>query len=168
MTAVLIQLGGSIVSTALVFNRVGSRASCLLPALGSLLVCLCMSPPVSAQVILSDTQFDITSNWTVYGPYLSPSDAQNSAFSAQQQPDGGLPGPHLNISHTLATVNSGAVSSWAALINETLSWEPSELRVGAVAQLSFHIDAHRPASTTGADKRIGTKGVGMYGFPTVF
>ena len=132
---------------ALVFARVWSNAPRLLPVLGSLLFCLGMSPTVRAQVVLSDTEFDATNDWTVYGPYLLPADAQNSAFDAQQQPDGGQPGPYLNISHTRATVNSGAVSSWAALINETLSWEPSELRAGAVAQLSFHIDARRLAST---------------------
>jgi hypothetical protein len=134
-------------NAGVVFDCLFSRLSRPFPVLGSLLVCIALSPAVQAQVILSDTEFDVVNNWTVYGPYLAPTDAQNSAFNAQQWPSGGLPGPYLNISHTLATVPSGAVSSWAALINETLSWEPSELRAGAVAQLSFHIDARRPAGT---------------------
>lgn len=95
--------------------------------------------PALAQTKLADTEFDLANDWTVFGPWINPADARNGDFIAQQRLEGGLPGAYLELTHTLPTVSSGSVGSWAALIFEKYAWNPS----GYCDALDFRIDARR-------------------------
>jgi hypothetical protein len=77
----------------------------------------------------------------MYGPYSSPSDAQNVSLTAEQRLSGGNPDAHLELVMRTGTVDAGAVASWAALINTTMAWDPAMDADGPLGQVDFKLDA---------------------------
>ena len=82
----------------------------------------------------TDTEFDVDSDWSVFGPYDTPENATGSAFSAQQGNGGN---PHMEVMHTRAAVSSGEVFTWGMLINNTFVWDPAEGADGALGKIDM-------------------------------
>lgn len=103
----------------------------------AVLACLALflwGDTVLAQIQYSDTEFDVANDWTVFGPYNDPPDAQNSAFSAQQMSGSN---PYMEVTHARGTVSSGMVGTWGAVINNTLVWDPSESADGKLGKIDM-------------------------------
>lgn len=103
-----------------------------------LLLIMSISSGLQAQTVYSDSEFDVASDWTVYGPFFTPESATNTGFDAQQAFDG--LNSYLQVTVNRGTVNSGDVSTWGAVINNAFVWDPSDAQQGAIATLAVQFD----------------------------
>jgi hypothetical protein len=106
-----------------------------------LLVCTCGlvgGEAALAQTVFNDTKFDVDNDWSSFGPYVVPKDATNAAFSTRQVLGNGV--AFLEVKLTRATVSEGSVGTWAALINDTLVWDPADDKDGPIGKIDFLID----------------------------
>lgn len=97
-----------------------------------------VSPPTLAQSVYIDSDFDVANDWSVIGPFVTPDTAEDGAFSAQQAVDNG--NSFMDVGLTRATVSSGEVATWGAVINDTFTWDPSDPNQGAIGNLSVQFD----------------------------
>jgi hypothetical protein len=112
------------------------------------LICVTVAHPAFAQVPLNDTEFNYPDDWSTFGPYRNPESAMNPMLIVEQELVGGNAGPYLKATLTSATVPMGSsVSTWAALVNNTLTYDPDDMNDGPIANIDFTIDARRPAGT---------------------
>lgn len=115
-----------------------------------LLVCACGlagGEAALAQTVFNDTEFDVDHDWSSFGPFVIPKDAMNADLSVRQVLKNGNPGAHLELTLTRATVSEGSVGTWAALINETLVWDPADDKDGPIGKIDFRLDHRRPGGT---------------------
>ncbi len=110
-----------------------ANLNCYVRLLICILACVCVTP-VLAQTVYSDANFDVASDWSVFGPLNVPSTAQDGAFSAQQ---GSGPDPFMEVRHTRATVSSGGVATWGMIINNTFVWDPAEDADGPLGKVEL-------------------------------
>jgi hypothetical protein len=123
---------------------------------------LIASQSLAAQTVFRDTEFDVNSDWSVYGPYLVPEDAANADLTLQQGVGDGNPGSYMTLTLTRATVPLGQeVATWAAVINDTLVWDPADAQQGPIGKMDFRLDGRR---TTGTGARTVTLAVRQDGF----
>lgn len=99
--------------------------------------------------VLEDSEWNFDTDWSIRGPNIEPTDAQNSDFTAERRASGGNPGAYLEVVHTLATVSSGGVGSWVAMINETRSFLPGDYLANGGPSISFELDVQRAPGTAG-------------------
>jgi len=90
---------------------------------------LAVSEPLLAQTEYTDTEFHVANDWSIYGPYITRQEAMNAAFSAEQESTGGN---HMKVMLTRATVDSGEIYTWGAVINDKLIWDPAEEAQGPI------------------------------------
>jgi len=108
-----------------------------------LLVCTCGlagGEAALAKTVYSDTEFDVENDWTIFGPYDTTADAENSNFEAQQVMTDGDQGAYLELRLTRATVTEGDIGTWAALINDKLVWDPAANQQGRLAKIDLQLD----------------------------
>ena len=120
------------------------------------------SQALSAQTVLSDTDFDVNNEWSVYGPYVVPEDATAPGLTVQQGTGDGNPGTYMSVTLTRATVPLGEeVATWGAMINDTLVWDPADTQQGPIGKMDFDIDGRR---TPGTGSRTVTLALRQDGF----
>jgi hypothetical protein len=95
------------------------------------------------KTMYSDTEFDVDQDWSLFGPYVVPKDAMDAFFDAQQVPAKDGQDAYLEIALTRATVDEGSVATWAAMINNTMVWNPAENVQGPVGKIDFQIDVEK-------------------------
>ena len=106
----------------------------------ALVASLLLGTAVHAQpTVFVDNDFDVANDWTTTGPFVDPKNAEGAFFGAQQITGAD---PFMEVALTLAAVNSGSVSTWGVVINDTMVWDPDEAVDGALGKLdlSFHIE----------------------------
>ena len=121
-----------------------------------LLVCafgLVGGGPALAQtkMVYSDTEFDDKS-WSDPFLFVTPEGAPNAAFDHQQAGD---QDPYLELTLTRATVTEGGTGTWAALINRTMVWDPSEDQQGPIGKIDLQVDIVRGGAWSLAVKQDG-------------
>ncbi len=116
-----------------------------------LLVILVLSPVLvhhaMAQVEFTDTEFDIATDWSDLVFYTLPESAQGADWSAMQVASGGNPDAYGETTITRATVPDGDVVTWAAMINDTLVWDPGHPDFRRIFRIDFNIDVRRAPAT---------------------
>ena len=114
-----------------------------------------------AQSVYEDGTFDLT-DWSEYGPFLSPGDLMGQGdVTSSQILSGGNPGEHLRFEVVGASVPMGtATSVWGILINDTQVYDPAA--AGAIDRIDFNFDARRMPGSAGS--RVVTLAVQQDGY----
>jgi len=107
-----------------------------------LILGILVSSSLLAQITYEDTEFDVVSDWTNYGPYVTGGAPMNQAFSTEQILTGGNPGAYAAVMMTRATDATGATGTWAAMINHTMMWDPSESSNGPIGKIDFRLEVN--------------------------
>jgi len=114
-----------------------------------------------AQTEFVETEFDFANGWTPYGPFLDPNDSVNADFTYQQKLAGGNPDAYGEMVLTRATVGSGTVETWVALINDMMVWDPGDQASGPIGHVDLKLDGRRTPET---GSRVLTIAVRQNGF----
>jgi MYXO-CTERM domain-containing protein len=107
-----------------------------------------------------DAQGTLT-DWSIYGPFVSPQDSPDADVDASAPRSGGDPGAFLRVQLTSASVPRGeSWVVWGILINEEAVYDPGSL--GAIDKIDFDFDARLPPGERG--QRVVSLAVRQDGF----